>query len=96
VGLVGQDQVRAGAEPAGAQARNADAVQHGLQLWAVAPLPGGQEHRQHSVALLAGQVHLGAQATAGPPQRVVGRLRRTHPGRRFGLSIPLFRAPAAC
>jgi hypothetical protein len=45
--------------------------------------------------LLGGQVNLGGQAAAGPAEPVIGRL-ITDTARRFGLQIPLLRAPAAC
>jgi hypothetical protein len=41
-------------------------------------------------------MQLGGPAAAGAAQRVVDRLRCTHPAWRFLLRIPLFRAPAAC
>ena len=95
VGLVGQHPVRAGAGMARAGPRHPDPAQHGLELRAVAPLPGSDHDRQRLLPLLAGQVHLGAEPAAGAAQAVTGRL----PGRpagRPGLQIPLFRAPAAC
>ena len=81
-----------GCGPAPAQPGHADRVQHGLELWAVAPLPGGDHDGQRFLALLAGQVNLGGQPAAGPAQPVIGGLAAG----RLGLQIPLFRAPAAC
>ena len=95
VGLVTQCPVRAGAGAAGAQPGDPDTVQHGLELRAVAPLPGGDHDRQGFVALLAGQVHLGGQAAAGAAQPMIGWF-GGDPAGRLGLQIPLLRAPAAC
>jgi hypothetical protein len=92
VGLVGQDPARAGAGPARAQPGHSDLVQDGGELRAVTVLPGGDQDRQRFLALLHRQVDLGGQAAAGPAQAVIGGLITG----RFGLQVPLFRAPAAC
>ena len=80
---------------AGPGPRHPDAPEHGLELRAVAALPGGDHDGQRLLALLAGQVDLGGEPAPGPAQPVIGRL-LGHPARRLGLQVPLFRAPAAC
>jgi len=72
-----------------------DALQHGLELGAVPALARGDQHRQRLLVLLAGQVHLGGQPAPRPSQAVIVRLVTGAAGR-FGLQVPLFRAPAAC
>jgi hypothetical protein len=95
VGLVTQCPVRASAGAAGSQPGDPDTVQDGLELRAVAPLPGGDHDGQGFLALLAGQVHLGGQAAAGAAQPMIGWF-GGDPAGRLGLQIPLLRAPAAC
>jgi hypothetical protein len=43
------------------------------ELGTVAALPGGQQHGEGFLALLAAKVQLGGPAAPGPAQRVVGR-----------------------
>jgi hypothetical protein len=95
VSLVSQNPARASAGPARAQPGNGDRVQDGLELGAVATLPRGDQDGQRSLALLAGEVNLGGQAATGPAEPVIGGL-VVHSAGRFGLQIPLLRAPAAC
>jgi hypothetical protein len=91
VGLVCQHPVRAGARPPPACPGDPDAPQHDLELRAVAALPGGDDHGERFLALLAGQVHLGGQPAAGPAQAVISRL-GLEPAGGLGLQIP----PLAC
>src|SRR5262249_20270238 len=58
-GLAGAYLPGPGAGPAAARAGDADALQDGPELRAVAPLPCGDDHRERLLALLAGQVDLG-------------------------------------
>jgi hypothetical protein len=95
VGLVAQGPVRAGPGPPRPQPGNRDLIQDSGELGAVATLPGGNENGQRFLALLGRQVNLGGQAAAGPSEPVIGRLVADTAGR-FGLQVPLLRAPAAC
>ncbi len=95
VRLVGQDPIRADPRAAGGQAGDADGGQDRDELRTVAALSGGQHDGEGFLALLAAQVQLRGQPTAGPAQRMVGRLDADTAGW-FGLQIPLFLAPAAC
>jgi len=51
-------------------------------------LPGGQQHGQGLLPLLAAQVQLGGPATAGPTQRMVSGF-LLDPARRFLLQLGL-------
>src|SRR5690606_9234815 len=73
--VVGQDPVRARPWPSGAGAGDADGLEHGAELRAVAGLPGRQHYRQRFAALLAGKMDLRGQPAAGAPQPVICRLR---------------------
>jgi hypothetical protein len=64
VRLVGQDALRAGPGPAGPKSRHPDAVEHAAELRAVAGLPGGDQHRQRTLPLFAGQLQFRAQPAA--------------------------------
>src|SRR5256886_3494606 len=81
VSLVGQHPVGTGARTATVRTRYPDALQHRDELRAVAALPGGQQHRQRFLALLAGQVHLRGQPATRAPQRVIARLDHDTTGR---------------
>lgn len=95
VRLVGQDPIRSGPGSATTEAGYPDSLEHHRELRAVATLPSGKHDRQWFLPLLAAQVQLGGQPTPGPTQRMIGRLVTDSTGR-FGLQIPLLRAPAAC
>ncbi len=64
VRLVGQDPVRSGPGPTGPSPRHADAVEDGGELRAVPGVSGGDQHRQRTLTLLAGQV----QFVLSPPR----------------------------
>jgi len=84
VGLVGQHAHRSGARPSRTGPPwHPDPPQHGGELGAVGGLPGRHRRGQRLAPLLDRQVHLRRQATAGPAQRMIGRL----PGRRSALSL---------
>ena len=70
--------------------------QHGLELRAVAALPGGDDDRQRFLPLLAGQVDLGGQPAAGAAQRRDRRARPAVPPGGSACRSPSRRAPAAC
>jgi len=95
VRLVGQHPARPRARVPAAGPGDPDALQHGLELGAVPALARGDQHRQRLLVLLVGQVHLGGQPAPRPSQAVIVRLVTGAAGR-FGLQVPLFRAPAAC
>ena len=75
--------------------RHPDAVQHRLELRAVAALAGGDHDRQRLLALLAGQVQLGGQPAPGAAQRR-GRPARCRLRPAARAAAPPLRAPAAC
>lgn len=95
VGFVGADLVRFGAWPSWPGAGNADAFEDWLELWAVVPVPGGDQERQRLLPLLGREVDLRGQAAAGAPEAVIVGL-GVDPAGRLALQIPFLRAPAAC
>lgn len=95
VGLVRQDPVRAGAWAPTATARHPQAMEHGLKLRRIVPLPGSDHDRQGFLTLLASQMRLGGQPASGSAESVVVRL-DGDPAGWFALPSPLLRAPAAC
>jgi hypothetical protein len=94
VAPVGGQMVRALAGPAPpTRPWHPDRIQQPLQLGALVPLPGGQQHRQRPATAVAGQVDLGRQPASTASQRLVGLGSGAYvaAGSPFGV-----RAPAAC
>ena len=61
VGLISQDPIRAGPGPAWTVPRYPDTGQDRAELRTVPGLPGSDQHRQRTLALLAGQMQFRAQ-----------------------------------
>jgi hypothetical protein len=95
VGLVTQYPIRCSTRSARSNPRDTDPLEHGRELRTVTSLPRGHHQRQRLLALFGGEVGLGGEPTSRPTQPMIGRL-DIDSTRRFGLQIPLFRAPAAC
>jgi len=95
VGFVGADLVGPGAWSSGTGAGDADAFEYGLELWAVVPVPGGDQQRQRLLPLFGRKVDLRGQTATGASEPVVIRL-GVDPAGRLALQIPFLRAPAAC
>ena len=89
VGLIGQHPPRPGAGTATPGPGHPDTFQHGLELRAVAALPGGDDDRQRLLPLFTRQMDLGGQAPARAAQSMVSRLGRAGPARRLTLPVPL-------
>jgi hypothetical protein len=64
VGLVAEHPIGSAPRPTTTRPRNPDGLEHGLELWAVPGLPGGDDQRQRALTLLAGEVELGGQPAA--------------------------------
>ncbi len=84
--LVRQYPVRTHACPAATDARYPDAVEHCGELGAVAGLTGGEQQRQRSQAVFAGQMKFGFPSAPGPPECVIGRFAVVAAGW-FGLAV---------
>src|SRR5688500_3284493 len=69
--LVRADLVRLRARTPWPEPGHPDAAEHGLKLRGVAALSGRDDHGQHLLGLLNGQVQLGGQSAARPPETVV-------------------------
>ncbi|MFB7176054.1 hypothetical protein ACFCYM_35485 [Streptomyces sp. NPDC056254] len=83
----------AGSAPSGAG--HSDPFQDGFELRTVTTLTCGDQQGQRPLALLAGDMDLGGEASPGPAQAVVVGLGAAS-ARRFLLACPSRRAPAAC
>lgn len=64
-------QQRVGAGVSGTAARHAQLGEHWLQRRGIPGLARGDHHHQRAAGVVDEQVHLRAQATAGPAQGVV-------------------------
>lgn len=91
--LVREGFLRAGPRPPLAQAGHRNRFEHCGELGAVRRLPGRRHQRQHLAALLARQMSLAGPPTAGPPQRVIGRL-GIDPAGRLDLPVTVVTSPS--
>jgi len=85
VGLVGEDSLGSLPGASGSGAGDADLLEHGDELWAVAVLTRGEQEREHPTVLVDRGVGLGAPPAAGATQGVV-----------VGFSHNPFHAVSAC
>ncbi len=92
VRLVSPHAMWTDAWPGPARCGHSDLLQHGFELRRVSSLPGRHQDRHGFLALLDGQVQLGAEPAARAAQPVITRLGE-HATRRLLLQITLLAGP---